>query len=156
MNLKDIRLRSNLTQEEAAQLLGVTRRTYVNYEAGKIDESSLKYKYVVETLQKATLIDENHGILTIDQIRKTCGEIFKDYSVEYCYLFGSYAKGKATEKSDVDLLVAMPVDGMKFFELIEVLREQLKKKIDLLDIAQLENNPALVQEILRDGIKIYG
>lgn len=156
MNLKDIRLRSNLTQEEAAQLLGVTRRTYVNYEAGKIDESSLKYKYVVETLQKVTLIDENHGILTIDQIRKICGEIFKDYSVEYCYLFGSYAKGKATEKSDVDLLVAMPVDGMKFFELIEVLREQLKKKIDLLDIAQLENNPALVQEILRDGIKIYG
>ncbi len=156
MNLKDIRLRSNLTQEEAAQLLGVTRRTYVNYEAGKIDESSLKYKYVVETLQNATLIDENHGILTIDQIRKICGEIFKDYSVEYCYLFGSYAKGKATEKSDVDLLVAMPVDGMKFFELIEVLREQLKKKIDLLDIAQLENNPALVQEILRDGIKIYG
>lgn len=156
MNLKDIRLRSNLTQEEAAQLLGVTRRTYVNYEAGKIDESSLKYKYVVETLQKATLIDENHGILTIDQIRKICGEIFKDYSVEYCYLFGSYAKGKATEKSDVDLLVAMPVDGMKFFELIEVLREQLKKKIDLLDIAQLENNPALVQEILRDGMKIYG
>lgn len=156
MSLKDIRLRSNLTQEEAAQLLGVTRRTYVNYEAGKIDESSLKYKYVVETLQNATLIDENHGILTIDQIRKICGEIFKDYSVEYCYLFGSYAKGKATEKSDVDLLVAMPVDGMKFFELIEVLREQLKKKIDLLDIAQLENNPALVQEILRDGIKIYG
>ena len=156
MSLKDIPLRSNLTQEEAAQLLGVTRRTYVNYEAGKIDESSLKYKYVVETLQKATLIDENHGILTIDQIRKICGEIFKDYSVEYCYLFGSYAKGKATEKSDVDLLVAMPVDGMKFFELIEVLREQLKKKIDLLDIAQLENNPALVQEILRDGIKIYG
>lgn len=156
MSLKDIRLQSNLTQEEAAQLLGVTRRTYVNYEAGKIDESSLKYKYVVETLQKATLIDENHGILTIDQIRKICGEIFKDYSVEYCYLFGSYAKGKATEKSDVDLLVAMPVDGMKFFELIEVLREQLKKKIDLLDIAQLENNPALVQEILRDGMKIYG
>lgn len=156
MNLKDIRLQSNLTQEEAAQLLGVTRRTYVNYEAGKIDESSLKYKYVVETLQKATLIDENHGILTIDQISKICGEIFKDYSVEYCYLFGSYAKGKATEKSDVDLLVAMPVDGMKFFELIEVLREQLKKKIDLLDIAQLENNPTLVQEILRDGIKIYG
>ena len=93
---------------------------------------------------------------SVSIIRKICGEIFKDYSVEYCYLFGSYAKGKATEKSDVDLLVAMPVDGMKFFELIEVLREQLKKKIDLLDIAQLENNPTLVQEILRDGIKIYG
>ena len=156
MSLKDIRLQGNLTQEEAAQLLGVTRRTYVNYEAGKIDEASLKYKYVVETLQKASLLDEIHGILTIDQIRKICSEIFKNYSVDYCYLFGSYAKGKATETSDVDLLVAMPVDGMKFFELIELLREQLKKKIDLLDIAQLDNNSALVQEILKDGIKIYG
>ena len=156
MSLKNIRLQGNLTQEEAAQLLGVTRRTYVNYEAGKIDEASLKYKYVVETLQKASLLDESHGILTIDQIRKICSEIFKNYSVDYCYLFGSYAKGKATETSDVDLLVAMPVDGMKFFELIELLREQLKKKIDLLDIAQLDNNSALVQEILKDGIKIYG
>ena len=156
MSLKDIRLQGNLTQEEAAQLLGVTRRTYVNYEAGKIDEASLKYKYVVETLQKASLLDESHGILTIDQIRKICSEIFKNYSVDYCYLFGSYAKGKATETSDVDLLVAMPIDGMKFFELIELLREQLKKKIDLLDIAQLDNNSALVQEILKDGIKIYG
>ncbi len=156
MSLKGIRLQNNLTQEEAAQLLGVTRRTYVNYEAGRIDESSLKYKYVVETLQKASLIDETHGILTIDQIRKICSEIFKDYSVEYCYLFGSYAKGKATEKSDVDLLVAMPVDGMKFFELVELLREKLKKKVDLLDIAQLDNNLTLVQEILKDGIKIYG
>ena len=154
MSLKDIRLQSNLTQEEAAQLLGVTRRTYVNYEAGKIDESSLKYRYIVETLKNANLLDENHGILSIDQIKKICSEIFKNYSVDFCYLFGSYAK--ATEISDIDLLVAMPVDGMKYFELIEILREQLKKKIDLLDVTQLDNNPTLVKEILKDGIKIYG
>ena len=66
MSLKDIRLKSNLTQEEAAKLLGVTRRTYVNYEAGKIDKSSLKYKYVVETLQKAALRDLDHGLLSTD------------------------------------------------------------------------------------------
>jgi predicted nucleotidyltransferase len=156
MSLKDIRLQSNLTQEEAAQLLGVTRRTYVNYEAGKIDESSLKYRYIVETLKNANLLDENHGILSIDQIKKICSEIFKNYSVDFCYLFGSYAKGKATEISDIDLLVAMPVDGMKYFELIEILREQLKKKIDLLDVTQIDNNPTLVKEILKDGIKIYG
>lgn len=156
MSLKDIRLQSNLTQEEAAQLLGVTRRTYVNYEAGKIDESSLKYRYIVETLKNANLLDENHGILSIDQIKKICSEIFKNYSVDFCYLFGSYAKGKATEINDIDLLVAMPVDGMKYFELIEILREQLKKKIDLLDVTQIDNNPTLVKEILKDGIKIYG
>lgn len=50
----------------------------------------------------------------------------------------------------------MPIDGMKFYKLAEKLREKLKKKVDLLDIAQLNNNPTLVQEILKDGIKIYG
>lgn len=156
MNLRDIRLENKLTQEEAANLLGVTRRTYVNYESGKIKESSLKYKYVVDILKKASLIDEDHGILTIDQIKEVCNEIFKNYQIDYCYLFGSYAKGKATEKSDVDLLIAMPVDGMKFFEIIETLRERLKKKVDLLDLTQLDNNPTLVNEILKDGVKIYG
>ena len=156
MNLKDVRLQCNLTQEKAAQILGVTRRTYINYESGKIDENSLKYKFLIETLKQANLIDEEHGLLTLEQIKTICSEIFKDYDVEYCYLFGSYAKGKATEKSDVDLLVSMPVNGLKFFELIELLREKLKKKVDLLDVAQLNNNSALVQEILRDGIKIYG
>ena len=156
MNLKDVRLQHNLTQEKAAKILGVTRRTYINYELGKIDENSLKYKFVIETLNKANLIDEDHGILTIEQIKNICNEIFKAYDVEYCYLFGSYAKGKASEKSDIDLLVSMPINGLKFFELIELLREKLMKKVDLLDITQLNNNPSLVQEILRDGIKIYG
>ena len=43
-----------------------------------------------------------------------------------------------------------------FYELVEVLRESLKKKVDLLDETQLDNNSVLVKEILRDGIKIYG
>lgn len=76
--------------------------------------------------------------------------------MKYCYLFGSYAKGKTTEKSDIDLLVSMPIDGMKFFELVELLREKLKKRIDLLDVSQLDKNLLHTQEFLEDGIKIYG
>lgn len=76
--------------------------------------------------------------------------------MKYCYLFGSYAKGKATEKSDIDLLVSMPINGMKFFELVELLREKLKKRIDLLDVSQLDKNLIHTQEFLEDGIKIYG
>lgn len=102
-----------------------------------------------------SIVDEEHGKLTIEQIKKICSEVFRSYPVEYCYLFGSYAKGKETEASDIDLLIAMPIDGLKFFELLEVLRERLGKRVDLLDIAQLNNNPDLVQEILKDGIKIY-
>ena len=102
------------------------------------------------------MIDEDHGLLTVEKIREICTPLFERYNVRYAYLFGSYAKGKATEKSDVDLLVAMPVNGMKFFGLVEMLREELKKKVDVLDIGRLNNNMELVQEILKGGIKIYG
>ena len=156
MTLKELRLSKNLTQEETARILGITRKTYYSYEQGKIDENSLKYKYIVKALQEVGLIDEEHGILTLEQIKNICTEVFKDYSVEYCYLFGSYTKGSAKETSDVDLLVSTSVTGMGFFGLVETLREKLCKKVDLLDARQLENNNALVLEILKYGIKIYG
>ena len=156
MELKNIRVCKGLTQEQAAQLLGISRRTYIKYEKGEAQLSEIKLRILCQTLEEYGLIDENHGILTLDQIREICREIFEEYNVEYCYLFGSYAKGRAKETSDIDLLVSMPVDGMRFFGLIETLREQLKKKVDVLDTAQLNNNMTLVQEILKDGIKIYG
>lgn len=156
MTLKQLRKEKGITQSECAKLLQVSLRTYKRYESDESKISPLKYQFLLQRLNEYGLVDEEHGILTIERIREICSEVFKDYSVAYCYLFGSYAKGKATDKGDVDLLVAVPIDGMKFFELIERLREKLKKKIDLLDISQLDNNPMLVQEILKDGIKIYG
>ena len=156
MELRRISEKYKLTQEEAAKILGITRRTYANYEAGKINENSPKYNFILETLKQSNLIDEEHGILLLDDIKSICGEVFKKYPIDYCYLFGSYAKGKANEKSDVDLLVSIPIDGMVYFELVETLREKLHKKVDLLDVDQLENNHTLVKEVLRDGIKIYG
>ena len=39
--------------------------------------------------------------------------------------------------------------------MVEILRENLKKKINILDILNLKNNIDLVQDVLRDGIKIY-
>ena len=156
LTLKQLRTEKGLTQAKCAELLQVSLRTYKRYESDESKISSLKHQYLIQRLNEYGIIDEDHGLLTIEQIKNVCNSIFKDYSIEYCYLFGSYAKGKATEKSDVDLLVTMPADGMKFFKLAETLREKLKKKVDLLDIAQLNNNPTLVQEILKDGIKIYG
>ena len=156
MKLKKLRLEKGLTQEKAAQILGVSRRTYVTYEKDESKIPPVKMEFFLHTLEKYGIIDETHGILTLEAIKKICTDTLKEYNVEYMYLFGSYAKGNATETSDVDLLVSMPVNGLVFYELIETLREKLRKKVDLLDIAQLNNNPKLVQEILKDGVKIYG
>ncbi len=156
MDLKSIRKSKGLTQVQAAQILGVSRRTYIKYENGEAKLSEVKRHFLIRTLEEYGRIDEEHGLLTVELIKNACIPVLEEYNVEYCYLFGSYAKSKATEKSDVDLLVSMPLDGLKFFGLVEALREALKKKVDVLDTAQLNNNAALVREILKDGIKIYG
>ena len=44
-------------------------------------------------------------MLTIEDIRKAVTKIGKKYGIKNAYLFGSYAKGTATEKSDVDLII---------------------------------------------------
>ena len=62
----------------------------------------------------------------------------KEYSVNYCILFGSYAKGLANEKSDVDLLISTNVSGLKFFGSIERLRTSLNKRVDLIGIKQFK------------------
>lgn len=76
--------------------------------------------------------------------------------MHWIYLFGSYAKGRATETSDVDILVSTSVTGLEFFGLVEELRVELHKKVDVLDKNQLTGNLELTEEILKDGIKIYG
>ena len=154
--LKEIRMEKNITQESAANFLGISRRTYIKYENNKELQETFKGKYMIETLNKYGFIDEDHGLLTIDLIKEKCNLIFPKYDVYYCYLFGSYAKNKAKEKSDVDLLISMPLDGLKFYELVEVLREKLKKKVDLLDARHLGENQDLLENILKEGIKIYG
>lgn len=83
---------------------------------------------MVQKLETYGLIDESHGILTVWQIKDCCSEVFQKANVEFCYLFGSYAKGKATEKSGVDLLISTPVSGIKFYDFAEALREGIKKR----------------------------
>ena len=95
-------------------------------------------------------------IYTLEEIRSRTLPIIQKYHIPAMYLFGSYAKRKATEISDVDLLVCTEITGIQFYELIEALRENLKKKVDLLNQEQIRDNFDLTNEILKDGIKIFG
>lgn len=156
VTLKELRKQKKLTQIECAKYLGIPVRTYQNYETDESKSTSMKYEFMIQKLEKYGFIDETHGILTVQQIKDICSDIFANYEIEYCYLFGSYAKGKATELSDVDLLISTPISGIRFFDLVESIREGLKKKVDVLSCEQLNNNPELINEILKDGVKIYG
>ena len=156
MTLKELRLSKDLTQSQVANIVGISLRSYKEYENDVTKANSLKYKYILNELLKIDYIDEEHGILKMDNIKKVVSDVLSKFDVDYCYLFGSYARNKANELSDVDLLVSTKITGMAFFGLAEELREALHKKVDLLNLEQLSKNQVLLNEILRDGIKIYG
>ena len=155
-DLKKLRLQKKLTQKEAADRMGVSLRSYVTYENDITKVDTPKYRFLISEMQKTNPLDEDHGILTLADIRKICEDLFQNYPVNYCYLFGSYAKANPNATSDVDLLISTPVTGLRYFELTEQLRERLHKRVDLLDAKQLLNNENLLNEVLKDGIKIYG
>lgn len=154
--IKELRLQKKITQKQAADYLGISLRSYITYENEQGKINSIKYDYIVKKLESLNPVDEEHGILTIEDITNTCQRILNDYPVKYCILFGSYAKQKAMESSDIDLLIASDVNGLQFYDMVERLREELHKKVDVLNLDQLKNNLELTGEILQDGIRIYG
>ena len=112
--IAQLRKEKKLTQQEAADLVGISLRSYKMYENEEEKSGTLKYRYMVDMLMKVNFIDEEHGVLTIEDIKRKCGNVLSKYEVAFCYLFGSYAKGKETPISDVDLLISTDVKGLKF------------------------------------------
>jgi uncharacterized protein len=74
-------------------------------------------------------------MLTTEQIKQTVSEYFKDKPVKKVYLFGSYARGEATEDSDVDLLVDLKENaGITYFTLggyLADMQDAFRRKVDL-------------------------
>ena len=158
MQLKELRNEYKLSQKETAHILGVPERTYRRYETDDHYGSNIKRKMFVTMLNEHCEITEEKGLLTIDQIKTKVGQLFdSEYrgQIDFCYLFGSYAKGLANEKSDVDFYVSTSLTGLHFVGLIERLRQTLHKKVDLIRSSELSNNMDLVNEIMKYGIKIY-
>ena len=147
VDLKELRIEKKMTQQEVADLVGISLRSYKSYENDEEKQNTIKYNYIVEQLSKINYIDEETGILELEDIVRKCSKVFERYEVSFCYLFGSYAKGKATPVSDMDLLISANVKGLKFYGLVEEIRTELHKKVDVLDMNQLKDNIELTEEI---------
>ena len=95
-------------------------------------------------------------MLTIDRIKQVVTEVGKKYGIKSAYLFGSYAKEKATEKSDVDLIIDKGnIHSFKeFFHLHEDLENELGVKVDLLTDRGV--TPRFFNNIKNDRILLYG
>ena len=95
-------------------------------------------------------------IFTSNEIKRRLQPIFTTHRVRQAILFGSYGKGTATKKSDVDLLVDSNLRGLKFMGLVEELREALDDKdMDVFDVTHIEPQSRIAEEIKQTGIEIY-
>ena len=156
MNLREIRKSKGLTQAEAAAIIGVSLESYKNHELGRSKSDSPLGKMIFDRLSAYEKYDFDHGVLPLDLIQKTLGEVFKTKDIDFAYLFGSYAKGTMTGQSDIDLLISGKITGLDFFSLGGELERALHKRVDVLRLEDIASNGQLLAEILATGFRVYG
>lgn len=86
--------------------------------------------------------------------RKAILDVARRYGAVNVRLFGSIARGTATEKSDVDLLVKMD-PGSSLLDIIAIkqdLEDLLGKKVDI--VTENSISPYMKDEILKDAVNL--
>ena len=96
-------------------------------------------------------------MLTIQQIKDTVTDYFKDKPVKKVYLFGSYARGEAKENSDVDILFSLHENTrISYFGLAQYLIDLEKifsRKVDLVEEETLY--PSVKKMVEANKILLY-
>jgi predicted nucleotidyltransferase len=96
-------------------------------------------------------------MLTIEKIKSYIVPVVEKYPVEKVILFGSYARGDASDTSDIDLVVESQgrLHNRKIFALGGELLMVLPVRVDVYDILEIANPSAMYENIQKEGVVIY-
>jgi predicted nucleotidyltransferase len=96
-------------------------------------------------------------VYTISEITDRLTPVFEQNGVTKAILFGSYAKGTATEESDVDIVVEMDKNErpIMFFGVFELAIESLGKPVDMIPYVDIIPNGRIDNEVSQNGKVIY-
>ena len=94
-------------------------------------------------------------VYTIPELKTILSPVFAEHGVKRAVLFGSYAKGTATEKSDIDLLVDSRLRGLRFVRFLDDVQKTVGKNVDLFDVTHIEAGSRIDQEIRQTGVTVY-
>ena len=96
-------------------------------------------------------------IYSINDIKKMLTEVLSNTDVEKAILFGSYAKNKPTQNSDIDILIDSKgkIKGLKFFAIIDMIREKFDKEVDVIEKSEINRNSRIEKEIEKTGVVVY-
>ena len=91
----------------------------------------------------------------LSDLQMTLTPIFAAYGISRAVLFGSVAKGTATEKSDLDLMVDSKLHGLRFVGFMEEVRQAVGMPVDIFDVRHIEKGSRIDREIRSTGVMIY-
>lgn len=91
-------------------------------------------------------------VMPISEVIDKVAAICRANGVKWLELFGSYATGTATSRSDLDLVVYGCEDILRLEE--EILSIDTLRKIDIFDYDSI-HNPFLLEDIKKYGKQIY-
>ena len=96
-------------------------------------------------------------LYTTTEIKEKLSPVFDNAGVDRAILFGSYAKGNATQLSDIDILIDSKgrIRGIDFFGVRADISEALNIPVDLVEASQVIDGGRIQQEIVKTGIVIY-
>ena len=95
------------------------------------------------------------NVYTVPQLREILSPVFDRYGIRRAVLFGSYGKGTATEKSDIDLLVDSGLCGLHFVGFMDDIRRAVDKDVDLFDVTHIQAGSRIDREIRDTGVTVY-
>ena len=91
----------------------------------------------------------------VSAIQTILSPVFDRYDISRAVLFGSVAKGTATDNSDLDLMVDSKLRGLKFVGFMEAVRQAVGMPVDILNISHIEKGSRIEHEINSTGVTIY-
>ena len=96
-------------------------------------------------------------MLSIEEIKLHIKPVVEKYPIEKIILFGSYARGNASDSSDIDLVVESGgrLKNRKIFALGGELLDVLPVRVDVYDILEISNPSAMYDNIQKEGVLIY-
>ncbi len=158
-NIQMVRENLGLTQIELSNILNIPVKTIRNWEQNIRIPSDYIVELIIDTIlrqqREETLKNDDNYTPSFLTIKDKVQSVASLYNIDRVYLYGSYAKGKETPLSDIDLYMISEIDGLDYFGVIEDLRNSLNKKIDLLSNKTIHKDSEIEKEIKRTGILIY-
>ena len=96
-------------------------------------------------------------MLSVADIIIAVEPIVKNTNVKRLVLFGSHAKGNASEKSDIDLFMDndKSITGLAFFGLRSELEDALGAEVDLIADLSVVSNSQIEKQINESGVVVY-